>query len=50
MHGPAHDMDEEDEQNRTLFCGGIADETTEDELYELFLQVGETESSERDTD
>lgn len=30
----------EAEVNRTLFIRGFDDRTTEDELYELFLQVG----------
>ena len=29
----------EAEVNRTLFLRGITDKTTEDELFELFLQV-----------
>ena len=34
-----HDMDEDNEVDRTLWCGNLADEITEECLYELFLQV-----------
>jgi len=34
-----HDMDENNEVDRTLWCGNLADEITEECLYELFLQV-----------
>ena len=32
--------DQEAEANRALFIRGISEKVTEDELYELFLQVG----------
>lgn len=28
-----------DDDNRTLWCGNLPDQATEDLLYELFLQV-----------
>lgn len=31
--------EEDDERSRTIFCGNLHDDVTEDLLYELFLQV-----------
>lgn len=32
-------MPDTDEDSRTIFCGNLSDQVTEELLYELFLQV-----------